>query len=33
LPDSRKIRLADRTILEYLLSPVLRVAQEAGRER
>lgn len=28
-----EIRLAERTILEYLLSPVQRVAHEAGRER
>lgn len=28
-----EIRLADRTIFEYLLSPVQRVAHEAGRER
>jgi HlyD family secretion protein len=28
-----EIRLADRTILEYLLSPVQKVAAEAGRER
>lgn len=28
-----EIRLADRTVLEYLLSPVQKVASEAGRER
>jgi hemolysin D len=28
-----EIRLADRTVLEYLLSPVQKVAAEAGRER
>lgn len=28
-----EIRLAERTVLEYLLSPVARVAHEAGRER
>ena len=28
-----EIRLADRTILEYLLSPVQKIAAEAGRER
>lgn len=30
---SAEIRLADRTVLEYLLSPVQKVAAEAGRER
>jgi len=30
---SAEIRLADRTMLEYLLSPVQKVAAEAGRER
>jgi hemolysin D len=28
-----EIRLADRTVLEYLLSPVQKIAGEAGRER
>jgi HlyD family secretion protein len=28
-----EIRLAERTVLEYLLSPVTKVAHEAGRER
>ena len=28
-----EIRLADRTVLEYLLSPVQKIAAEAGRER
>ena len=28
-----EIRLADRTVLEYLLSPLQKVAAEAGRER
>jgi HlyD family secretion protein len=28
-----EIRLADRTVLEYLLSPVQKVTSEAGRER
>ena len=28
-----EIRQRDRTVLEYLLSPVERVAKEAGRER
>jgi hemolysin D len=28
-----EIRLAERTVLEYLLSPVQKVAAEAGRER
>lgn len=30
---SAEIKLEDRTILEYLLSPLLKVAHEAGRER
>ena len=30
---SAEIRLAERTVLEYLLSPVQKVASEAGRER
>jgi HlyD family secretion protein len=30
---SAEIRLAERTVLEYVLSPVARVAHEAGRER
>ena len=30
---SAEIRLAERTVLEYLLSPVQKVAVEAGRER
>jgi HlyD family secretion protein len=30
---SAEIRLAERTVLEYLLSPVAKVAHEAGRER
>jgi HlyD family secretion protein len=30
---SAEIRLADRSMLEYLLSPVQKVAAEAGRER
>jgi len=28
-----EIRLGTRSVLEYLLSPVQRVAHEAGRER
>jgi len=28
-----EIKLAERTVLEYLLSPVQKVASEAGRER
>jgi len=28
-----KLKLAERTVLEYLLSPVQKVAHEAGRER
>jgi hypothetical protein len=28
-----EIRLAERSMLEYLLSPVQKVAAEAGRER
>jgi len=30
---SAEINLGSRTVLEYLLSPVQKVAQEAGRER
>ena len=30
---SAEIRLAERTVFEYLLSPVQKVAAEAGRER
>jgi HlyD family secretion protein len=30
---SAEIRLAERTVLEYLLSPVQKVAVEAARER
>jgi HlyD family secretion protein len=30
---SAEIRLAERTVLEYLLSPVQKIAAEAGRER
>jgi HlyD family secretion protein len=28
-----EIKLAERTVLEYLLSPVQKIASEAGRER
>jgi hypothetical protein len=28
-----EIKLAERSVLEYLLSPVQKVASEAGRER
>ena len=28
-----EIKLAERTVLEYLLSPLQKAAQEAGRER
>ena len=28
-----EIKLAERTVLEYILSPVQKIAAEAGRER
>jgi HlyD family secretion protein len=33
MPINAKIHLGTRSVLEYLLSPVQKIAHEAGRER